>query len=117
MAMEINKVKIHEKIILDMHQLYIDKNHDYGDSFEKVRCKYPKAIMVRLLDKMHRLEVLLDNEARVKGENIDDTLIDLANYCILELVERKVELEYLKMYTSKPQSSVYDMQECGVTVE
>ena len=32
-------------------------------------------------------------EQKVKDESIDDTLMDLANYCIMELVERMVENE------------------------
>jgi hypothetical protein len=29
-------------------------------------------------------------EQKVKDESIEDTLMDLANYCIMELVERKM---------------------------
>jgi hypothetical protein len=42
-------------------------------------------------DKYSRLKTLLDGkEQLVMDESIDDTLMDLANYCIMELVERKM---------------------------
>ena len=96
--MEIDKILIHEEIILDMHKMYIEKNHDYGDSFAKVRTIYPHAIMIRLLDKVNRLQVLLSGAEALVDESIDDTLLDLADYAILELVERKVDKQYLEMY-------------------
>lgn len=66
------------------------KNHDYGDLFAKLRNGLPGSI----LDKYLRFKTLLDGAAqKVKDENIDDTLMDLANYCIMELVERKMENE------------------------
>lgn len=38
-----------------------------------------------------RLKTLMEGaEQKVKDESIDDTLMDLANYCIMELVERKM---------------------------
>ena len=73
-----------------MHDTYKAKNADYGDSFAQVREKYPNAILIRLNDKMNRLESLMNGaEQHVQDESIDDTLLDLANYCIMELVERK----------------------------
>ncbi len=68
----------------------IEQTPDYGDSFVKVRAKYPEAILIRLEDKMSRLEQLMQHgNRRVKDESVEDTLLDLANYCIMELVERK----------------------------
>jgi hypothetical protein len=83
------KIRIHKKLCDLMHELYITKNADYGDSFAKVRKEVPNAITVRLLDKIHRIINLLGKDsALVSNEAIEDTLIDLANYCLLELVER-----------------------------
>ena len=71
---------------------YRDKNHDYGDSYAKVRQKFPNSVLIRLNDKLSRLEVLMGGElAQVKDENIDDTLLDLANYALMELTEREYE--------------------------
>jgi hypothetical protein len=101
MTIDEQKVKLHEDVVLGMHDLYIRKNHDYGDSFEKVRVLYPNAIMIRILDKVNRLGTLLENDAQVISESIDDTLIDLANYAVMELVERKMDAKYLEQYRAK----------------
>ena len=85
-------------IITDkMNKTYEAKNNDYGDSFTKVRNKYPNSIVIRLNDKLNRLESLMNgNKQMVSNESIDDTLIDMANYCIMELVEREIENERRK---------------------
>ena len=81
---------IHWTICRDLHDTYKAKNADYGDSFAMVREKYPNAILIRLNDKLNRLETLMNGaEQKVNDESVDDTLLDLANYCIMELVERK----------------------------
>lgn len=86
-----DKIRIHKELCDGMHQLYRDKNHDYGDSFAKTRDIVPGAILVRLHDKLNRLTALLSNpeQAQVKTESIDDTLMDLANYALMELTERR----------------------------
>lgn len=99
-SIETNKIQLHEEIILGMHEMYIAKNHDYGNSFEKVRSEYPNAIAIRLSDKLNRLKKLLEADAQVVGENIDDTLIDLANYAVMELVERRLDAQYLAQYVA-----------------
>ena len=49
-------------------------------------------ILVRLHDKLNRLDtLLLRGNQKVKDESIEDTLRDLAGYAILELVEREFE--------------------------
>lgn len=88
-----NKVDIHKEICEKMHEVYRAKNADYGDSFGKLRDKFPNAILIRLYDKLNRLETLMNgNSQQVSDESIDDTLLDLANYAVMELVERKVEV-------------------------
>lgn len=94
MSKEINKIEMHRNICAGMTDLYERKNHDYGDSFAKLRNEVPNAILVRLYDKYNRLKTLMSGvEAKVKDESIDDALMDLANYCILELIERKCDRE------------------------
>jgi len=86
------RMLIHKDLCDEMHRLYLNKNADYGSSFQKVRAKIPNAILVRLNDKLNRLESLMgkdEEERKVKSESIDDTLMDIANYALLELVERR----------------------------
>lgn len=84
-----NKIAIHKNLCDTMHTTYRNKNSDYGDSFARVREKYPTAILVRLHDKLNRLETLMCGATqKVADESIDDTLLDLANYALMELVER-----------------------------
>ena len=85
------KAETHRRICEELNDQYKAKNADYGDSFAAVRRKYKNAIMVRLWDKINRLETLLDGRKAEVDESIDDTLRDLANYCIMELVERRAE--------------------------
>lgn len=85
-----NKISIHAEICKELNKVYTRKNHDYGDSFAKLRSEFPDAILVRIYDKYSRLKTLLQyTDQEVQDESIDDTLMDLANYCIMELVERK----------------------------
>lgn len=90
------KIQIHKEICDNLNTLYSNKNADYGDSFKVVRDKYPHAILIRLNDKLSRLEQLYkigEKEMKVKDESIEDTLRDLANYALMELTE----IQYDKM--------------------
>lgn len=86
------KVEIHAKICQSMTDLYERKNHDYGDSFAKIRKEFDNAILIRIYDKFSRLKTLKSGATqKVSDESIKDTLFDLANYCIMELVEMEVD--------------------------
>ena len=85
-------ISLHKTICEQMTSTYIKKNNDYGNAFANLRNEIPNAILVRLYDKYSRLKTLMSGEKQmVNDESIDDTLLDLANYCILELIERKLE--------------------------
>ena len=73
----------------DIHELWKKKNKDYGDSFGTSFNKYGMTMScIRLGDKFSRLEALVANkEQQVLDESIEDTLIDLANYAIMTVVE------------------------------
>lgn len=79
---------MHWQICSRLTKIYRDKNSDYGDSFVKVREEFPNAILIRLSDKLNRLKTLYSSkEQMVRDESIIDTLLDLANYCIMEIIE------------------------------
>ena len=74
-------------ITTDMTKTYEAKNHDYGNSFDQSLDKFGLiASIVRMGDKMNRLETLVIKKAQVKDESIKDTLLDLANYSIMTIM-------------------------------
>lgn len=87
------RVERHLAVATGLNDLYARKNHDYGNSFAQQRLRRKDSILVRLYDKYLRIEQLMNSEAKVKDESIEDTLLDLADYCIMEVVERAIEKE------------------------
>lgn len=71
----------------EMNELYRKKNADYGNSFDISLNKYGMiAALTRMSDKFNRLETLILNKnQQVSDEKIEDTLMDLASYCIMTL--------------------------------
>lgn len=95
-----DKIKLHKELCDELHNIYIKKNSDYGDSFGKSFAKRGiTSAMVRMEDKWNRLDnlTLNTNKVMVTDESIMDTLIDLANYCIMTFMELKgIEEKYTK---------------------
>lgn len=88
-----NKIQVHEYICRDLNELYARKNIDYGDSFGKSFEEYGLTMAcIRLEDKLNRIKALSKREAQVADERIEDTLMDLANYAIMTLVEMGVSI-------------------------
>lgn len=86
----------HHRIILnELSELYARKNHDYGDSFHQSYIEDGLAMArIRLGDKMARFKTLTREGGReVQDESIRDTLLDLANYAIMTLMELEREEE------------------------
>lgn len=83
-----NKVTHHCDICESLNALYDRKNTDYGDSFSKSFAEYGLTMAcIRLEDKLNRLKALTKNKAQVEDESITDTLMDLANYAIMTIME------------------------------
>lgn len=71
-----------------MYQIYERKNADYGDSFSKTFDEFGlTASAIRINDKTERFKKLIKQDAQVQDESIKDTLLDLANYAVLTLME------------------------------
>ena len=85
------RVRDHEDICNYLHDLYIRKNRDYGGSVTDTFNKYGLvSFLVRIEDKLNRVSTLTkksSTEQQVKDEKIEDTLLDLANYSIMALIE------------------------------
>lgn len=90
--MAMTKVAHHRMICDEINELYAKKNHDYGDSFaQSFREEGMAMVRIRLGDKFNRLKALTrGGEQKVADESIRDTLIDLANYAIMTVVEMEV---------------------------
>lgn len=78
-----------------MKDILIAKNTDYGSSVSKTLEKYGAvAFMVRLEDKFNRLEHLYRTKDNlVKDESFEDTIRDIAGYCLLYLSIKEYENE------------------------
>ena len=81
------KYALHENICNKLNETYRIKNTAYGDSFGK---RFKKrgllSALIRIEDKFERFDALV-NGADPNGETIKDTLLDLANYAIMTLIE------------------------------
>lgn len=82
-----NDIERFKKITQDMSDLYEKKNSNYGNSFEKLYNELGEiAGLVPLHNKLDRLTNLIKG-GKNDFESIEDTLIDLANYSIMNLIE------------------------------
>lgn len=92
-SVKMPRLDIYEYILNHLEETYEAKNNDYGNSVADTYDKFGSvSFLVRITDKYNRLMTLCDPNApeqKVKDEKIDDTILDLANYCLLWLVERE----------------------------
>lgn len=89
-----DKSAVFKHITEKMAETYAKKNHDYGDAFGKSVNEFGYiSAVVRMNDKMERIKSLikLENKTLVQDESIADTLLDLANYSVMTLVEMYTE--------------------------
>ena len=92
MVQEYNAEKRHQEICDYIHMdLYLPKNAAYGDSFHKL---YSDLGIISAITQISHKYNRLVNLAKDKNadmiatdESITDTLLDLANYCILTAME------------------------------
>ena len=88
-----SKIEKHQIICEELNALYAKKNHDYGDSFHLSFVEEGMAMArIRLGDKLNRFKTLSrSSKQEVNDESIRDTLIDLANYAIMTILEMENE--------------------------
>ena len=95
--MEINmdKLNMHKAYCELLHTTYQKKNSDYGDSFGKTyRDLGVISAITRINDKFNRLLSLArkpKNQQQVLDESMIDTLLDMANYAIMTVIELEAE--------------------------
>ena len=88
-ADDVDRYEVHRKICDKLNDTYRKKNADYGNSFGNGFEEYGLIMpAIRLEDKFMRFKRLaLGGKQNVTSESIKDTLLDLANYAIMTLVE------------------------------
>ena len=82
------------ELIDEMKQLHSDKNHDYaGDdplsnlkACERVGIRPSVGCWIRIQDKISRNETFLNKGEFKVNESRKDTLLDMATYCLLNIV-------------------------------
>ena len=86
-----DRVQKHKEICEELNKIYAQKNHDYGNSFGETFDKLGIiSAITRISDKYNRLVSLCtksEEERQVKDESITDTLLDMANYCMMTVIE------------------------------
>lgn len=84
-----DKYERHMELCKQLNETYIAKNKAYGDAFAKTFQELGIiSAVTRIHDKFNRVKALaLGAENKVSDESIKDTLLDLANYCIMTVIE------------------------------
>jgi len=80
-----------QEACIHLANILVRKNRDYKNSYVDTVNNFGDIVpLIRINDKFSRLKTLvLDNlEAEVKDERIEDTLLDMAGYSILEYTRR-----------------------------
>lgn len=85
-----NELNEYQQIINKLYKTYVDKNHDYGNSFDDTCDEFGLiAPVIRMNDKFKRCKSVLKNNDFKVNESLEDTISDLANYCIMTLMWMK----------------------------
>lgn len=83
-----DKSNLHAKLCAELTDTYRRKNHDYGDAFHQSYIEDGLTMAkIRIGDKYSRFKSLIKSDQMVKDESIRDTLMDMANYCIMTVME------------------------------
>lgn len=80
----------HRELTTLLNSLYKVKNKKYGDSFgQSVREFGYISALTRMSDKYNRLKQLImsNQTGSDTDESLEDTLVDLANYCLMTVME------------------------------
>lgn len=86
------RFKRHQDLLDDIHATYQQKNTAYGDSFHDTYADLGIiAAATRISDKFNRFKTLAKdrykNTIDQGDESITDTLMDMANYCLMTVME------------------------------
>ena len=89
--------KRHQEICDNIHETWLWKNAAYGDSFHQLYADLGIiSAVTQITHKYNRLKTLAkdkSNSINTRDESIIDTLLDMANYCIMTAMEIEREDE------------------------
>ena len=86
--MESSNVDKFSEILCEMRETYEKKNSDYGNSFgDTIREFGFIPAVARINDKLNRIKKMVKGEKMNIDEGMRDNLLDIANYCILTVME------------------------------
>lgn len=83
------EIKRFKQLTQQMSETFANKRSDYGQTTTETYDRYgPASLLIRMYDKLGRLDNLLGKQQmKVKEESVYDTLLDLANYAIIAIIE------------------------------
>ena len=88
----VNNEKHYTKLMLENKSIYLDKNKKYGDAFAETIQKYGYiSALTRMNDKFNRIEEFTLKGFEDEEESLRDSLMDLANYCYMYVMEIEKE--------------------------
>lgn len=83
-----------EQLCEGISALHARKAHDYGDSFGKQWREFGiLSAIIRMSDKLNRIRQLAQEAQQVDDESMIDTLLDLASYAIMSVIELENDQE------------------------
>lgn len=84
-----NLIQEHKEVCDNLNEIYEQKNRAYGNSFgDTYKDLGIISAVTRISDKFNRLKTLAkDSSIHQVDESIADTLLDMANYCIMTYME------------------------------
>ena len=86
-------IKEHLQVCDLLNTIYQQKNKAYGNSFgDTYKDLGSISAVTRISDKFNRLKTLARNQdIDCNDESINDTLLDMANYCVMTYMELENE--------------------------
>lgn len=93
------EIKAFKAITEKMYETFKNKRHDYGQSTTELFNEFgPITMYIKMYDKMSRFKNLMNNlDNYVKDESILDTLLDLANYALITILEYQKTADRLEV--------------------
>lgn len=84
----LKQAEFHEKIGKELKEMYIQKNTKYGNSFSRDCQEFGMiSAIIQLSNKMRRAKHLVMTGNVNDEESLRDSLVDLANYSIMAIME------------------------------